>query len=251
LLGPNGSGKTTLLSHLLGLLTSEEGVVRVFGLDPARQWAQLRERIGVVRQNVDEQLLMPLVYDDVAFSPRQYGWETARVEAAVEQVLTLLDIEDLAGRTPHSLSGGEKRKVALAGALVLEPELLLLDEPFEGLDPASRSEIVEILAQLSRERGVSIVLSTHDIDAVGELADYCYVLQRGGTIVLAGTPGEVFAEADLLRESNIRPPILAGLFARLGSTQRPLTIGEAAELLGKGAGVLREDTAGEDAPPGP
>ncbi|MDR1775202.1 MAG: energy-coupling factor ABC transporter ATP-binding protein [Actinomycetes bacterium] len=231
LLGPNGSGKTTLLSHLLGLLRADEGTVRVLGADPSREWRRIRESVGVMLQQVDAQLIMPTVADDVAFSPRQYGWDDARVNAAVRDVLQLLQIDDLAQRSPQSLSGGQKRKVALAGALVCRPRLLVLDEPFEGLDPAARGQIVELLAQLSRDEGVSVVMSTHDIDALAETADYCYVLQTGGRIVLAGTPAQVFDHPDVLRASNIRPPILSELFERLGSSARPLTIDRAVSAL--------------------
>ncbi len=218
-LGPNGSGKTTLLYHLLGLLKSQEGEVRVFGVDPARDWREIRQRIGVMLQNVDEQLLAPTVVDDVAFSPRQYGMAEEEIARRVDSTLELLDISHLRDRVPHNLSGGEKRKVALAGALVMEPELLVLDEPFEGLDPASRHAFIELLERLSAERGTTVVMSTHDIDAVPEMADYAYVLAPGGTIVLSGTPEEVFAQADLLAEGNIKPPILAELFAALARAE--------------------------------
>ena len=236
LLGPNGAGKTTLLYHLLGLLRSAEGTVRVFGLDPANDWPAVRERIGVVLQNVDQQLIMPTVYDDIAFSPRQYGTPEAEVDRAVRAAAAQLGIEQLLGRSPQSLSGGEKRKVALAGALVIEPELLVLDEPFEGLDPASRTRIIALLNGLVAERGMSLVMSTHDIDAVGEFADYCYILSHGGEIVLAGSPGEVFAHADILAASNIRPPLLgqvfAGLQAATGVAVSPaLTTSEAVDAL--------------------
>jgi len=215
LLGPNGSGKTTLIYHVLGLLRSQEGTVRVFGVDPATNWPDVRQRIGVVLQNVDEQLLMPTVFDDVAFSPRQYGLSEEDVAVRVAAALELLGIAKLAARVPHDLSGGEKRKVALAGALVMEPELLVLDEPFEGLDPAARVGLVALIERLARERGVTVVMSTHDIDSVHELADYAYVLKPGGEIALRGTPAEVFANADALARSNIKPPILAELFAAL------------------------------------
>ena len=215
LLGPNGSGKTTLIFHVLGLLRSQEGTVRVFGVDPAVEWESVRQRIGVVLQNVDEQLLMPTVYDDVAFSPRQYGLAEDDVARRVAAALDLLGIATLADRVPHDLSGGEKRKVALAGALVMEPELLVLDEPFEGLDPAARVALVALIERLARERGVTVVMSTHDIDSVHELADYAYVLQPGGEIALRGTPAQVFAHPDLLAASNIKPPILAELFSAL------------------------------------
>ncbi len=236
LLGPNGAGKTTLLFHILGLLRSREGLVRVFGADPATQWAQIRQRVGVVLQNVDEQLLQPTVRDDVAFSPRQYGLEEREVERRVGAALELLGIEALADRVPHNLSGGEKRKVALAGALVMEPELLILDEPFEGLDPTSRAGLVALIERLSKERGVTVVMSTHDIDSVHELADYAYVLKPGGEIALAGTPEEVFAHAEDIARSNIRPPVLAALFAALrqldASAPAPaLSVAEAADTL--------------------
>jgi cobalt/nickel transport system ATP-binding protein len=215
ILGPNGAGKTTMLFHILGILAPQEGTVEVFGVDPSHRWPEIRRRIGVVLQNVDEQLISPTVFDDVAFSPRQYGLPEPEVRAAVDSALALLGIEDLADRVPHNLSGGEKRKVALAGALVMGPELLVLDEPFEGLDPTSRAGLISLLARLARERRITIVMSTHDIDTVPEFADYAYVLQQGGHIVLKGTPAEVFARVDVMATGNIRPPILAELFARL------------------------------------
>lgn len=236
LLGANGSGKTTLLFHVLGLFRAQEGEVRVFGADPANEWPSIRQRIGVVLQNVDEQLLMPTVFDDVAFSPRQYGLAEAEVRQRVESALELLGIADLARRTPHDLSGGEKRKVALAGALAMEPELLVLDEPFEGLDPKSRGVLTGLLHSLARDRGVTVIMSTHDIDAVAELADFAYVLAPTGEIVLHGTPEQVFAHPEIMTKSNIRPPVLAELFAQLaeGSSSAPpaqLTVGQAAEAL--------------------
>ncbi len=165
-------------------------------------------------QNVEEQLLAPTVYDDVAFSPRQYGLAEEEVAARVDHALKAVGIENLKDRVPHNLSGGEKRKVALAGALVMEPELLVLDEPFEGLDPASRETLVELLETLA-QGGVTVVMTTHDIDSVADLADFAYVLAPGGTIALRGTPVEVFEHADVLAAGNIRPPVLAELFSSL------------------------------------
>lgn len=236
ILGPNGSGKTTMLFHILGLLAPQEGEVRVFGVDPAHEWTQIRRRIGVVLQHVDEQLIAPTVFDDVAFSPRQYGLPEAEAQARAHAALELLGIAELADRVPHNLSGGEKRKVALAGALVMEPELLVLDEPFEGLDPEARSELIELLHRLTHERAVTTVMSTHDMDTVPEFADYAYVLQPGGRIALKGTPTEVFAQADAMAAGNIRPPVLGELFARLRADdatapEPALTIEEAARAL--------------------
>ncbi len=235
-LGPNGAGKTTMLYHILGLLKPQEGAVSVFGVSPSAEWASIRRRVGVVLQNVDEQIIAPTVADDVAFSPRQYGLPEAEVRERVSRALSLLGIEELAERVPHNLSGGEKRKVALAGALVMDPELLVLDEPFEGLDPASRAALLGLMQRLAHERCMTIVLSTHDIDTVPEFADYAYVLAPGGTIALRGTPAEVFANADVLARGNIKPPILAELFSRLRQRDphvpaTALTVDEAAAAL--------------------
>jgi cobalt/nickel transport system ATP-binding protein len=255
-LGPNGSGKTTMLYHILGLLRPQEGTVSVFGVAPSEEWRAIRRRIGVVLQNVDEQLLAPTVYDDVAFSPRQYGLPDDEVRDSVDRALRLLGIEELAGRVPHNLSGGEKRKVALAGALVMDPELLVLDEPFEGLDPTSRAGLLDVLGMLARERGVTVILSTHDIDTVPEFADYAYVLAPGGTIALYGTPEELFAQEDTLADDNIRPPILAELFARLRERDHTapasaLSVPEAVDALAawKGCDQAETEDSGDGEPP--
>ena len=234
-LGPNGCGKSTLLYHILGLLAPEEGEVTVFGVDPARQFSKIRERVGVLLQNADEQIIAPTVWDDVSFSPRNYGYTDAEVGRKVNDALEHMGIAHLRDKVCHYLSGGEKRKVALAGALVLEPELLVLDEPFEGLDPTSRSEMVDQLNALNRDRGVSLVIATHDVQLVAPLADRVYLLKTGGEIVAQGPPADVFQDLELLRATNIEPPVLAEVFQRLEamghSLGRPQTPEAAAERL--------------------
>src|SRR5512143_2439167 len=138
ILGANGCGKTTLLRHLLGVLVPKDGSVRVFGIDPGKEYSKVRQRIGVVMQDVDEQILGPTVYDDILFAPLNYGVPQAEAEALAKDVIDRLSLQPIQGKIVHYLSGGEKRKVALAGAMVLKPELLILDEPFAGLDPLSR-----------------------------------------------------------------------------------------------------------------
>ena len=235
IVGPNGCGKSTLLYHVLGLLEPQEGEVRVFGVNPARHFNRIRERVGVVLQNVEEQIIAPTVWDDVSLSPRNYGYGETEVETLVTRALERVGIAHLRHKVCHHLSGGEKRKVALAGALVLEPELLVLDEPFEGLDPASRTDLVELLNQLHREQGVTLVMATHDINVVPAMADMVYVLLRGGEIVAQGPPREIFRDPGLLRRSNIEPPVLSELFERLEdlgiAAGRPLTVDEAARAL--------------------
>ena len=234
-LGPNGCGKTTLLYHILGLLEPQEGEVSVFGVNPARQYHHIRERVGILLQNVDEQIIAPTVWDDVSFSPRNYGYSGAEVDRMVNQALERVGIAHLRHKVCHHLSGGEKRKVALAGAIVLGPELLVLDEPFEGLDPASRADLRELLNRLHSEEGVSLVMATHDVDVVPEMADQVYVLLRGGEIVAQGPPSEIFRDPGMLRRSNIQPPVLAELFQKLeeqgASLGRPLAVEEAARMI--------------------
>jgi cobalt/nickel transport system ATP-binding protein len=235
MLGPNGCGKTTLLFHILGLLEPQEGEVSVFGVNPARHFNRIRERVGVLLQNVDEQIIAPTVWDDVSFSPRNYGYRDAEVERMTHEALERVGIPHLRDKVCHYLSGGEKRKVALAGALVLQPELLVLDEPFEGLDPASRADLVDLLNQLHADHGVTMVMATHDVNVVKAMADDVYVLVGGGEIVAHGSPEQIFRDPAILRNSNIEPPVLAELFARLEtlgvSLGRPLSLGEAAKAI--------------------
>ncbi|HET7317526.1 MAG TPA: ABC transporter ATP-binding protein, partial [Nitrospirota bacterium] len=214
ILGGNGSGKTTLLYHILGLLKPDEGRVSVFGVNPAQRYNEIRKRIGVLLQNVDDQILSPTVWDDVSFSPRNYGYGREQIERMVEQVLEELAISHLRDKICHYLSGGEKRKVALAGALVMRPELLILDEPFEGLDNRSRAELVTLLNSYNRA-GMTIIMSTHDLNLVAAFADRVYVLARGRGVITTGTPNEIFMQVDALRATNIDPPILTELFLKL------------------------------------
>jgi cobalt/nickel transport system ATP-binding protein len=214
ILGGNGSGKTTLIYHILGLLRPDEGRVSVFGVNPAQRYNEIRKRIGVLLQNVDDQILSPTVWDDVSFSPRNYGYGKEQIERMVEQVLDELAIRHLRDKICHYLSGGEKRKVALAGALVMRPELLILDEPFEGLDNRSRAELVTLLNSYNRA-GMTIIMSTHDLNLVAAFADRVYVLATERGVITAGTPNEIFMQVDALRASNIDPPILTELFLKL------------------------------------
>jgi cobalt/nickel transport system ATP-binding protein len=214
ILGGNGSGKTTLLYHILGLLAPSEGRVLVFGKNPAEQYNDIRERIGVLLQNVDDQILSPTVWDDISFSPRNYGYGKEEISRMVDRVMSELGIRHLRDKICHYLSGGEKRKVALAGALVMRPELLILDEPFEGLDSRSRVELVTLLNKCNRE-GMTIIMSTHDLNLVAAFADRVYVLATGRGVVTAGTPADIFMQVEALRESNIDPPLLTELFLKL------------------------------------
>jgi len=215
ILGSNGCGKTTLLKHLLGVLVPKDGSVRVFGLDPGKEYSKIRQRIGVVMQDVDEQILGPTVYDDILFAPLNYGMEKARAEALAKDVIEQLNIESIQGRIVHYLSGGEKKKVALAGALVLEPELLILDEPFTGLDPVSRRDLIQTLNELNKEKGMTLIMTLHEVDLVSEITDVLYLMHGHGDLSERGRPEEIFGRFKDLEQFNLEEPTLTKLFKGL------------------------------------
>ncbi|MEX0999890.1 MAG: ATP-binding cassette domain-containing protein [Thermodesulfobacteriota bacterium] len=215
ILGPNGSGKSTLLSLLLGLLTSSEGYINVLGVDPAKDYEKVRERIGILLQNVDLQIIAPKVSEDISFSPRNYGYKKEEIDKLVDDILMKLEIEHLRDKVPHYMSGGEKTKVGIAGALVTKPELLILDEPFEHIDPTCRMELINLLNNVNKENGTAILLSTHNMNTVPLIADTVYLIAEGGKIVGKGTPKEIFSEIEKLSQCHVEPPILGSLFAEL------------------------------------
>lgn len=224
-LGPNGSGKTTLLSHILGLLSPVEGTVEVMGKRPDKNFNAVRKYIGVVFQNVDEQIIGPRVYDDIAFTLRNERLPKAEIDRRVREVARDLGIEAILDKIPHYLSGGQKKKVALAGAIVMKPEILIMDEPFDGLDPKSKAEMVDLLNRLNRESGITLIITTHDINVVPKIASLIYIIS-GGQIVSKGTPAEIFNRIELIREANLEPPILTELFSRLKKRGVPIGLPE-------------------------
>jgi len=213
-LGANGAGKSTLLKHILGLLRPANGRVRVFGHDPYREYDAIRARIGALMQNVDEQLIGPTVFDDIAFAPLNFGFSLADTRARVETILRLLEIEHLRDRLPHFLSGGERKKVALAGALVTDPELLVMDEPLSGMDAGSRHELIHFLDILHQQTGITIISTLHDMEHVGELADMVYVMRPGSGLELSGPLQQIFFEYDL-NAYNLEPPTTVRLIKML------------------------------------
>jgi len=248
ILGPNGSGKSTLLFHLLGLFMASEGMISVFGVDPSKDYIKIRERIGVLLQNVENQIIAPTVWDDISFSPRNYGYRKEDVKRLVEDIIEKLDISHLRDKVPHYLSGGEKTKVGLAGALVTKPGLLILDEPFEGLDPTCRMDLIGLLNRVSRENETAIIISTHNIDAVPLIADTVYLMAMGGEIVGRGSPKEIFTQLELLSKCHIEPPVLGALFFELRkygiNLDLSLTVEEAACTIANEALLFKEKKSG-------
>jgi cobalt/nickel transport system ATP-binding protein len=237
ILGANGCGKTTLLKHLVGVLVPRDGSVKVFGVDPGKEYGKIRERIGVVMQDVDEQILGPTVYDDILFAPLNYGVDRATAEGLAKDVIARLNIEPIQGKIVHYLSGGEKKKVALAGALVMEPDLLILDEPFTGLDPASRRDLIKTLNDLNKEKGISFIMTLHEVDLVPEVTDVLYLMHGHGDLSERGRPDEIFGRFKDLESFNLEEPTLTKLFKGLKKEGLdfgdPLRIDEAIQLIKK------------------
>ncbi len=208
LLGANGSGKSTLLRILDGLAFPEQGSVAFYD-EPlteerfqAEQFSQaFRRRVGLVFQNPDVQLFSPTVFDEVAFGPLQLEWPREKVRAKVEEILEVMKVTHLRDRAPHQLSTGEKKRVTLASVLVLDPEVLLLDEPTAALDPKSASQMIDFLVGV-RGGPKTVITSTHDLDIVEDIADRCIVFQTG-RVVATGTPSEILGQTTLLEETNL------------------------------------------------
>jgi len=237
ILGSNGCGKTTLLKHLMGILIPRDGSVRVFGIDPGKEYSKIRQKIGVVMQDVDEQILGPTVYDDILFAPLNYGMNRAEAGRLAGSVIERLNLGSIKDKIVNYLSGGEKKKVALAGALVTEPELLILDEPFTGLDPLSKRDLIRILNELNREKGITFIMTLHEVDLVPEVADVLYLMHGHGDLSERGKPEEIFGKFKDLESFNLEEPTLIKLFKGLKKEGlhfgEPLQIDEAIDSIKK------------------
>ena len=209
ILGSNGSGKSTLLKMMDGLYFPASGVVKAFGTLLTEQTFQdesfnfsFRRRVGLVFQDSDVQLFSPSVWDEVAFAPLQLGLSREEIIARVNAALAALRIEKLRDRAPHRLSGGEKKRVALASVLSLGPEVWLMDEPTAGLDPRSQSWLVDFIIEQGRV-GKTIVTATHDLNIVESIADRVYVLNEDHHVVADGTPVQILSDRSLLISCNL------------------------------------------------
>lgn len=209
ILGANGSGKSTLLKMLDGLYFPSHGSIRAFGQSLTERTLQdedfnfaFRRRVGLVFQDSDVQLFSPSVWDEVAFAPLQLGLSHTEVSERVEKALQALRIEKLRDRAPHRLSGGEKKRVALASVLSLDPEVWLLDEPTAGLDPRSQAWLVDFLAAQG-QAGKTIVTATHDLDVVEAIADRVYILDEEHRLIAEGATAEALGDHTLLVACNL------------------------------------------------
>ncbi|MCU1453592.1 MAG: Sulfate-transporting ATPase [Acidimicrobiales bacterium] len=209
LLGANGCGKSTLLKVLDGLLFPDAGTYRAFGaeitetgLEDEQRNRGFRSRIGFIFQNSDAQVFSPTVREEVAFGPLTMGLDAAEVEARVHDTLAMLNIAPLAERAPYQLSGGEKKRVAIASVLAMNPEVLLFDEPTAALDPRTQGWLIELIVELNAA-GKTIVLATHDLDTLPLLADRAVVFGEDHRLAATGPPDELLADHDLLLITNL------------------------------------------------
>ena len=216
LVGPNGAGKTTLLLMCNGILRPEAGTV-IFNGDPIRydstSLRELRKKIGLVFQNSDSQLFAPTVYQDVAFGPVNLGMDKTEVKALVTRGLNAVGLAGYEKRPPHQLSGGEKKRAAIAGILVMEPEVLIFDEPTSALDPTGAADLMELLDELNTQ-GKTIIISTHDVELAYNWADDI-ILMNHGVVVHQGPPEAVFTDPQLITTTSLRTPAVIEIYTEL------------------------------------
>lgn len=239
LLGPNGAGKSTLFLHFNGILRPTSGSIIVNGEElkyDKKNLMNVRQNVGIVFQNPDDQLFAPTVVEDVAFGPMNMGLSKDEVERRVDDSLKRVGMEEFKNKAPHHLSGGQKKRVAIAGILAMNPKIMVLDEPTSGLDPKGASQILRILYKLNKE-GMTIIISTHDVDLVPLYAYQVYIISKG-EIIKKGNPQEVFDDVKTIRDANLRLPRIAHLMEILQKEDQmpfgkpyPLTIGEARRKL--------------------
>ena len=207
ILGANGSGKSTILRLLDGLYFAQSGRVIFDGmalneesLRDEKFSFEFRRRVGFVFQNPDVQLFSPTVFDELAFGPLQMRWPKSKIIEEIDSMLDRMNLVHLKHRVPHRLSGGEKKRVALASVLMLDPEVLLLDEPTSSLDPKSQSQMIEFLQEFQGEK--TIITATHDLEIVGDIAERCIVFEEG-RVAQTGTPSRILGDELLLRRTSL------------------------------------------------
>ncbi|OPY38259.1 MAG: putative branched-chain amino acid transport ATP-binding protein LivG [Methanoregula sp. PtaU1.Bin051] len=214
-IGSNGAGKSTLFKHFNGIFKATSGSVLIRGEPITKEnIREVRKYVGLVFQYPDDQIFSPTVEQDVAFGPTNLGLDDETVHHRVHEALKIVGIEHLALRVPHHLSGGEKKRVAIAGVIAMEPQVLVLDEPTAGLDPQGVADLNAFINSLSTRYGMTVVFSTHDVALVPEIADYIYVMHKG-RIVAEGTIEQVFMQPEMLKSYRLDVPVLPRLIRSL------------------------------------
>ncbi|MBQ2962095.1 ATP-binding cassette domain-containing protein [Methanobrevibacter sp.] len=236
LLGKNGAGKSTLFLHLNGIFEPDEGQVFIEGEElkyDKKSLLKFRQKVGIVFQNPDDQIFAPTVEEDVAFGPLNLGLPMEEVQRRVTEALARVGMSGYEKKAPHHLSGGQKKRVAIAGILAMKPKIMVLDEPTAGLDPQGVTDLSRLLKELNDE-GITIIISTHEVNLVPNYAQRVFVLVDG-LLIAEGTPKEIFAQPEILDKANLEVPIVTELFQDLEEEgfdmkgDYPLTIDEAKE----------------------
>ena len=241
IIGATGSGKSTFIQHLNGLLKPTSGRVFFDGRDIHEAKSYTREtrfKVGLVFQYPEYQLFEATVFEDVAFGPKNMGVPAPEVSERVHEALGFVGLEEsLLEKSPFELSGGEKRRAAIAGIIAMRPEVLILDEPTAGLDPRGRDEIIRNIMSYKQARGATVILVTHDMEEVARSVDRIVLFEKGG-VVAEGTPARIFSEGGRLRDLGLAAPKVSMIAARLRSLGLPLppdiyTVAQMRQALGK------------------
>jgi len=233
IIGSNGAGKSTLFSHFNGILRPTSGLIKINGKPASYKkddLLKIRQTVGMVFQNPDDQLFSPTVEEDVAFGPMNLGLPDEEVEKRVEESLAAVGMIGSRRKAPHHLSGGQKKKVAIAGILAMDPDIMVLDEPTTGLDPQGVEQVMNILYDLN-QKNMSIIISSHDVEMVTEFASKIFVLHQG-EMINQGTPEDIFNNPETLKKAHLKQPAAAALLHRLKNNGIPsigvkLTVEEA------------------------
>ena len=216
IMGPNGAGKSTLFSHFNGLTEPKSGYLEIDGKKmeyDKNSLLEVRQKVGIVFQDPNDQLFAPTVKEDVAFGPMNLGLSYEEVEKRVNEALELVGMEKFKDKTPHHLSGGQQKRVAIAGIIAMKPEIMILDEPTAGLDPQGVDKVLDILNNLNKD-GMSIVISSHDIEMVNGFAEKIFVLNEG-EILASGDKQEIFSDKELLKKAHLKAPITTEILYQL------------------------------------
>ena len=217
--GHTGSGKSTLVQHFNGLISPDEGSILVDGIDINKKGEEnlsARHRVGMVFQYPESQLFDETVYDDIAFGPKNLGIEGEALEQCIKKSMELvqLDFDKYKGKSPFQLSGGQMRRVAIAGVLAMNPKYLVLDEPTAGLDPRSREAILKKFDELNKKNGTTIILISHNMEDIARLADEVIVMDSG-KVLATGAPEDIFMKDDILEKAGLEAPAMVSLLKEL------------------------------------
>jgi energy-coupling factor transport system ATP-binding protein len=219
IIGHTGSGKSTLIQHLNGILKPTSGSIRIGDIDitdKKTKMVDIRKRVGLVFQYPEYQLFEESVYKDISFGPKNLGLPEDEIDARIRRSMDLvgLDFEEFSQRSPFELSGGQKRRVAIAGVIAMEPEVLVLDEPTAGLDPKAHANILNMVVSIRERTGSTVVFVSHNMNDVAEMADKIFIMDKG-KIVRQGTPREIFRERDFLKTIGLGLPQATEMAAML------------------------------------